>query len=115
MGGNDWTANALAGTDTTSCNALPACTKFKKTCAAKAGWGFWEDTELTVTITGSTPSKHAAYVQLRCFPPSCEGMEFGSSEHAYELKAGTTGPTKTNPAKRLNQDRPAPDISPRSS
>jgi hypothetical protein len=95
--GNDWTANALAGTDTTSCNALPACTKFKKTCAAKAGWGFWEDTELTVTFKdspGLKDSTHAAYGQMRCYPASCEGTEMGSSDHPYEIKEGTTGPTK---------------------
>jgi len=92
-----WTVNALAGTDTTSCNTLPACTKFKKTCAAEAGWGFWEDTELTVTYKdspGLKDSTHAAYGQMRCYPASCEGTEMGSSDHPYEIKEGTTGPTK---------------------
>jgi hypothetical protein len=101
---NEWTANAVAGTDTTSCNADPACTKFKKTCAAEAGWGFWVDQEITVVFKDTQgnysifeDTTHAAYAQMRCYPASCEGMEMStiSGMETYELKAGTTGPTKS--------------------
>ena len=94
----------MAGTDTTSCNADPACTKFKKTCAAEAGWGFWVDQEITVVFKDTQgnysqykDSTHAAYAQMRCYPASCEGMELPmlGALRTYELKEGTTGPTKT--------------------
>jgi len=95
---SDWMTNAVKGTDTPSCSKDPACTKLKKACESKASWGFWEDTEMTVTIKDfpgglMKDSTHAAYGQMMCWPQSCEGTERGSTEHTYEVKEGTTGPT----------------------
>merc|ERR1711865_422559 len=88
--------NMAAGTSTTSCNTDAACTKFKKTCAAEAGWGFWVDYEISMAIKDHTSYKDSthAMASMKCYPASCEGTDMGSSEHEWELKAGTTGPTK---------------------
>ena len=76
-------ANALAGTDTTSCAAAPACTKFKKTCAAEAGWGFWVDETTEITIKDFRRPQHIpggiykdsthTLAYMTCVPSSCEG------------------------------------------
>merc|ERR1711865_72066 len=88
--------NMAAGASTTSCNTDAACTKFKKTCAAEAGWGFYVDNEISIAIKDHTAYKDSthAMASMRCYPASCEGTDMGSSEHAWELKAGTTGPSK---------------------
>merc|ERR1712028_147795 len=40
-------------------------------------------------------SNMAVYTNMAAgYPASCEGTDMGSSEHAWELKAGTTGPSK---------------------
>merc|ERR1711865_179052 len=96
---NAFSDNAAAGTNTPSCSTDPACTKFKKTCAAEAGWGFWADESITMTYKGNTYYKDSTHslARLRCWPASCEGMEMSaiSGMETYELKAGTTGPTKS--------------------
>ena len=94
--------NFRAGTNTLSCNTTAACTKFKKTCAAEAGWGWWVEHSVTVTINlrGGSFLKDSTHTLgfLKCYPSSCEGMEMPSHEaggsmydiKTYEIKAGTT-------------------------
>merc|ERR1711865_652167 len=92
---DDYTAceavsNAAAGTNTPSCSTDPACTKFKKTCAAEAGWGFWADESITMTYKDNTYYKDSTHslARLRCWPASCEGMQMSAigGTETYELK-----------------------------
>merc|ERR1711865_338694 len=96
---NQLGTNAMAGTSTTSCATDPACTKFKKTCAAEAGWGFWVDDEQKVIVKdySALPDSEHTLTYLKCFPSSCEGMQMpsyhgggASGSNAYEVKKGTT-------------------------